>query len=469
MKQFIICSIAIFIFMGCRKIEIDGDPTGNNTGTQNGNTTEGTILSGKINADKTLKAGTTYKLRSMVYLVDGATLTIEAGARIEGEKATRGALIVTRGCKLVANGTKEKPIVFTSDQSTPASGDWGGIVLLGRAKTNNSFNGVAGIGEIEGGVNDGSGNGLYGGADDADNSGSLKYVRIEYAGYAFLPDKELNSLTMGSVGNGTTIDYVQVSYALDDAFEWFGGSVNCSHLITYKTLDDDFDTDNGYRGNVQFGIALRDSSRADISKSETFESDNDANGSTLTPQTAPVFSNITAIGPKATTGNTGSSLYLAGAQLRRNTSTSIFNSVIMGWPIGLLVDASKGTPVQNNITAGTLLVQNTTITGCASATKFADNATPTGWTNTQVSDWFSTASFNNSILADNSEAKIAAAFNYANPDFTLQAGSPLLGSAAFSHAKVSGSWFQKVTFRGAAGTAGTPEGDWWKGWTSFVN
>ena len=455
--------LGILITAGCRKIEVDGNGKGD------GNTTSGetNVLSGKINADKTLKEGTTYKLRGIVYVVDGATLTIEAGTRIEGEKSTRGALIVTRGTKLMANGTKEKPIVFTSDSSTPSAGDWGGIVMLGRAKTNNSFNGAAGIGEIEGGVNNADGLGLYGGADDADNSGSLQYVRIEYAGYAFLPDKELNSLTLGAVGSGTTIDYVQVSYALDDAFEWFGGTVNCSHLIAYKTLDDDFDSDNGYRGNVQFGIVLRDSSRADISKVEAFESDNDANGSDLRPQTAPVFSNITAIGPREKINNTGNSLYNAAAQLRRNTSLSVFNSVIMGWPAGLLIDASKGVPVHGNITAGKLVIQNTTIAGCAAPTKFADNTgVATGWTNTDVSNWFGAAAHHNEILAENAEVKLADAFNYANPDFTPLAGSPLLNSASFAHAKVA-SGFTPVTFRGAVGAAGTPEGDWWKGWTSF--
>ena len=455
--------LGILITAGCRKIEVDGNGKGD------GNTTSGepNVLSGKINADKTLKEGTTYKLRGIVYVVDGATLTIEAGTRIEGEKSTRGALIVTRGTKLMAKGTKEKPIVFTSDASTPSAGDWGGIVMLGRAKTNNSFNGAAGIGEIEGGVNNADGLGLYGGADDADNSGSLQYVRIEYAGYAFLPDKELNSLTLGAVGSGTTIDYVQVSYALDDAFEWFGGTVNCSHLIAYKTLDDDFDSDNGYRGNVQFGIVLRDSSRADISKVEAFESDNDANGSDLRPQTAPVFSNITAIGPREKINNTGNSLYNAAAQLRRNTSLSVFNSVIMGWPAGLLIDASKGTPVHGNITAGKLVIQNTTIAGCAAPTKFADNTgVATGWTNTDVSNWFGAAAHHNEILAENAEVKLADAFNYANPDFTPLAGSPLLNSASFAHAKVA-SGFTPVTFRGAVGAAGTPEGDWWKGWTSF--
>ena len=150
--------LATVIATGCRKIEVDGDD--NNSG--GGNTPgENLVLSGKISTDRTLRTGNTYKLRGIVYLTDGATLTIEAGTRIEGEKATRGALIVTRGTRLVANGTKDKPIVFTSDASTASSGDWGGIVMLGRARTNNSFNGTAGVGEIEGGVNNGDGYGLY--------------------------------------------------------------------------------------------------------------------------------------------------------------------------------------------------------------------------------------------------------------------------------------------------------------------
>ncbi|HRP58626.1 MAG TPA: hypothetical protein PLH26_21430, partial [Agriterribacter sp.] len=128
--------VGILITAGCRKIEVDGSIKGD--GGDGGTPGENTILSGKISTDRTLKEGTTYKLRGIVYVVDGATLTVEAGTRIEGEKSTRGALIITRGTKLIANGTKEKPIVFTSDAATPSSGDWGGIVMLGRAKTNSS-------------------------------------------------------------------------------------------------------------------------------------------------------------------------------------------------------------------------------------------------------------------------------------------------------------------------------------------
>ena len=466
MKQAIVFGVVlVLVISGCRKIEIDG----NETGSGGNNETENPVLAGRISSDLTLKAANVYKLRGVVYLVDGATLTIEAGTRIEGEKSTRGALIITRGTRIIANGTKEKPIVFTSDASAPAAGDWGGIVLLGRATTNSVFNNVAGVGEIEGGVNNGEGLGLYGGADDNDNSGSLKYVRIEYAGYAFLPDKELNSLTVAGVGKGTIIDYVQVSYALDDAFEFFGGTVNASHLIAYKTLDDDFDTDNGYRGKVQFGIVLRDSTTADKSKVEAFESDNDANGSTLTPQTAAVFSNITAIGPRASTANAGAANYLAGAQIRRNSGISIFNSLFAGWPTGILIDASKGESTDKNIKSGLLNIQNTVIAGTAKPLDYAVSSTsPTGWTRDSVTNWFLTPAFGNNIYNTNEEINLRSPFSYSAPDVTPQAGSPLLGGAAFTNAKLNDPFFKKtVQFRGAVGAAGTEDGDWWKGWTLF--
>ena len=284
MKRIALLALATAtIISGCRKIEVDDNGSGNNNGG-GGGTTENLILSGKINTDRTLKNGNTYKLRGIVYVVDGAKLTIEPGVIIQGEKSSRGTLVITRGTQLLAAGTLDKPIIFTSDAATPTMGDWGGIVLLGRAKTNASYNGTAGLGEIEGGVNNSEGLGLYGGADDNDNSGILKYVRIEYPGYAYLPDKELNGLTMGAVGKGTTIDYVQVSNAADDSYEWFGGSVDCKHLIAYKGLDDDWDMDNGFSGRIQFGISMRDSMVADVSQSNGFEIDNDAGGSSLLPK-----------------------------------------------------------------------------------------------------------------------------------------------------------------------------------------
>lgn len=467
MKQlFVFGSLICLLSVSCRKIQEDVYVIGGTGGTDSAK--ENTILEGKISTDRTLKANYVYTIKGIAYVTNGAKLTVQPGTVVHGETSSKGALVITKGSRIIADGTKDKPIIFTSDASTPKRGDWGGIVICGNAPTNSSFNGVQGVGQVEGGVNNGEGLGLYGGTTPTDNSGTLRYVRIEYAGYAYLPDNELNGLTLAGVGSGTIVDYVEIFKANDDAIECFGGNVNLRHTIFVSTLDDDFDTDNGYSGTVQFGIVLRDSSIADISKSEGWESDNDANGSTLLPQTMAVYSNITSIGPKATLSNTGNSLYLCGAQIRRNSSISIFNSVIMGWPTGLLIDASKGAPTDNNIRANTLFVQNTVIAGCTKPTDYSASSTPTGWTATDVNSWFTTAAYGNSILGTVDEVKLAAAFNYANPDFTPQAGSPLLTGASFANAKLSAAaGFTPTTYRGAVGAAGTPDGDWWKGWSKI--
>jgi hypothetical protein len=457
-KLLTLTAIIGLLSSGCRKIEMDGGTTvvTPTTGMEN------TILEGRITENRTLKAGNTYKLRGLVYVTNGAVLTIEPGTKIVGETGQRGGLIITRNAKISADGTIDKPIVFTSESATPQRGDWAGVVILGNAPVNASFNGVQGVGEIEGGINNSDGLGLYGGTNPADNSGILRYVRIEYAGYAFLPDKEINGLTFGGVGNQTVVDYVQVSYANDDSFEWFGGTVNCKHLISFRTLDDDFDTDNGFSGKVQFGIVLRDSSVADISKSEAFESDNDANGSSLTPQTSAVFSNITALGPKATLANTGNNLFVWGAQIRRNSSISIFNSLIMGWPTGLYIDATKGTPTDNNI-PGSLFVQNTIIAGSPTAVLYGASTTaPTGATTASIKTWFNTAAYGNSVLTNNTDVGLTAPFNYTAPDFNPAAGSPAAAGGIFTHAKLNG--LTNVNYKGACAVGDT----WWKNWTKFM-
>jgi len=465
MKQFLILLSAAALFAtGCRKIEVDGGSTTViNPPSGAGQTI---VLEGKISSDTVLRATNTYILKGLVYMVNNASMTIEAGTVIKGDIITVGGLVITRGAKIMARGSVDKPIVFTSNSSsTPRSGDWAGIVLLGKAPANSSFNGMAGVGEIEGGINDADGNGLYGGTNAADNSGVLSYVRIEYAGYAFLPDKEINSLTMGGVGNGTTIDHIQVSYAKDDAYEWFGGTVNCSYLIAYKTQDDDFDTDNGFSGKVQFGLVVRDSLIADISKSEAFESDNDANGSTTAPITHAIFSNITAIGPMATLNNTGSSLFLAAAQIRRNSKTSIYNSVFLGWPVGILIDASKGTPTDLHINDSTLRIRNCIIAGCPVPVSYAASTTsPTGATLSSIQDWFINPYFGNSILPTVDEAKFINPFNYSSPDFGPFGTSPAVSGASFSDPGLEG--LSVVTFRGAIAPAG-PDAVWHKGWTKF--
>lgn len=464
-KLFIAATFIGLIFTGCRKIEVDGT-TIISGGGGGGTTTENTILEGRIVENRTLKAQYTYKLRGLVYVTNGAVLTIEPGTKIVGETGKNGGLIICRSAKIVADGTAAKPIVFTSEAASPVPGDWAGLVLLGNAPTNASFNGQAGIGEIEGGINNSDGLGLYGlgaSSNPADNSGILRYVRIEYAGYAFLPDKEINGLTMGGVGNQTIIDYVQVYRANDDSFEWFGGTVNCKHLIAYKGLDDDWDVDNGFSGKIQFGISMRDSAVADISRSNGFEVDNDASGSTTAPQTSAVFSNMTVIGPRATLSNIGNSNFGRGMHLRRNSSISIFNSIIMGWPVGLLVDAAAGRPTDLNLTSGTMVLANNIL--ASNNTQFtytASTSAPTGWTTTDLTNYFNLPANANNVLATNNDVALTAPFKYDNTvDFNPAAASPALTGAAFTNSKLLG--LTAVNYRGA-----TAAGDgWWKGWTKF--
>jgi hypothetical protein len=284
-------------------------------------------LSGVITTNTTLNSENKYLLKGNVYVANGAELTIEAGTIIFGDNATKGALIIERGAKIHATGTSIKPIVFTSSKpkGSRAVGDWGGVIILGKAQNNQSANqNIEGVST--------SSRGQYGGTEDDDNSGEFQFVRIEFAGIAFTPDNEINGLTLGSVGSGTQIDHVQVSFCGDDAFEWFGGTVNAKYLVSYSTVDDDFDTDFGYRGKVQYAAAFRNPNMADVSGSNGFESDNDGSGTAATPKTAAIFSNVTWYGPYvfAPAEESTSNNNRAAAQIRRNSDLQIYNSVFVG-------------------------------------------------------------------------------------------------------------------------------------------
>lgn len=321
-------------------------------------------VASNITANTTWSTGQVVLLSGQIFVKNNAVLTIQPGVIIRGDKSVTGAgLFITRGAKIIAQGTVNQPIVFTSDQAPGQRniGDWGGVVIFGKASTNdpggeNYIEGLAPSPDTQ-----------YGGGsnpNDDDSSGILKYVRIEFAGYAYQPNKEINGLTFGGVGRKTVIDYVQVSFANDDSFEWFGGTVNCKHLVSYRNLDDDFDTDNGFRGNVQFCLAVRDPQLADnpsVSTSEGFESDNDPTGSTSTPKTAGIFSNVTIIGPyRGNTSNTIASGFRRGARLRRNTELKIFNSIFMDHPRGVMID---GSACENNANNGLLKFKHNIVAG----------------------------------------------------------------------------------------------------------
>jgi len=447
-------------------------------------------LSGRITSDVKLYAKDINFLSGIVYITNGATLTIEPGAKIQALYSGNGAtLVITRGAKIIASGTVEKPIVFTSSAATPYSGDWGGIVICGKAPINTSFNATLGLYQVEGGVDNINGDGLAGSGDgisptanSADNSGILQYVRIEYAGYAYQPDIELNSLGLYAVGSGTTIDHVQVKYGKDDSFSFIGGSVNARYLISYKTQDEDFDFVNGYNGKIQFAIALRDNNVADISRSNGIESFNNSSGTSATPITAPILSNFTIIGPKQNSSSTYNSLYYSGLHLRRNTSLSIFNSIVLGWPRGIFIDASQGTPTDLNITNNLMKIQNVTIGSNVDNVKYAVSGTSsTGASDASILSWFSTSSYKNVIVTDAIDAGLVGPY-LLTPDFkpsqnTYNSGTfnGSLGSinefnfnsnGSFSDAFLQDAFFNRVNYRGAASLSGS-ESNWWVNWTTW--
>ncbi len=422
--------------------------------------TTNTVVDGAtpITANTRWTADKRYLLKGFVRVKSGATLTIDAGTVILGDKATTGTLVIERGAKINAEGTVTKPIVFTSAQAKGSRtyGDWGGIVILGNAPTNKPTTTI-----IEG-VPDAP----YGGTDANDNSGILKYVRIEYCGVAITPNNEINGLTLGGVGAGTKIEYVQVTQSGDDSFEWFGGNVNAKYLIAHKGFDDDFDTDYGFSGNVQFGLVIRDPQIADQSNSNGFESDNDNTANTPEPRTAANFSNITLIGALDRGVASVNTQYGRAAHLRRNTRQAIFNSILTGYPVGIHVD---GTNTQADAVAGLLTVENTTLAangrnlGTFSLTA-GSTASPTlGDAPQTIIDWFNVAAKNNKTAANLSEIGISS-INMASPMTSLMpaANSPLLNSGAFTNARLQSTAFEKVTFRGAFGT-----NDWTKTWTNF--
>ena len=275
----------------------------------------------------------------------------------------------------------------------------------------------------------------FGGNFDNDNSGILRYVRVEFAGIALEPNKEVNGITFGSVGSGTVVDYVQVTLSGDDSFEWFGGTVNCKHLIAYRGLDDDFDCDFGYRGKVQFALSIRDKDLYDApGDSNSFECDNDAAGSTAQPKTRPVFSNVTLVGAKGngTTALPAGEKFEKAFRLRRNSAVSVLNSLVTGWEKGISIE---GAPVVANLNGDTMVFVNNILTN------FAQPAWTTNNTNTVLNSGGSTTSWYNSWFGvdGNDSTQTLAQVNWVNlftalgvtPDARLAAGSSAATGATF--------------------------------------
>jgi hypothetical protein len=408
-------------------------------------------VTGNITTSVTWTADKIYVLSGIIRVADGATLTIEPGTVIKGGKApdqsNATCLVIDRGGKINAIGTKEKPIIFTSNEKPGDRdyGDWGGLVIFGKAPVNKTNP------QYEGGVIPGT----YGGDVANDNSGTLKYVRIEFAGYPFEQDRELNSLTLCGVGSGTTIEYVQTSYNNDDAFEWFGGTVNAKYLVAYRTNDDDFDVDLGYSGRVQFGVSLADPNVADVSTKNGFEVDNDAGGSNDNPKTSAVFSNMTVIGAFKDTSDVRDNLHGRGAHIRRNNEISIFNSIIMGWREGIRMD---GTNTFANFSNNVGFLQNIIMAGHKRNFNGAGGVSASDFQN-----FFDSTGNNNRKYFLNSQVNLKNPFNFSAPDFRPASGSPALTGASFANAKLAGGFFTTTTYVGAFSENDT----WMDTWTEF--
>ncbi|PQA58355.1 IPT/TIG domain-containing protein [Siphonobacter curvatus] len=427
-------------------------------------------VSNEIAASTTWEASKVYVIKGFVYVRSGATLTIQPGTIIKGGLPAQdpsgqqrgGTLIVQPGAKLMAIGTASQPIVFTSSKAAGSRnyGDWGGVVLIGKAPINRP-----GATNFEGGISGTTG--TY--SDAADNSGTLKYVRIEFGGIALSnrDNSEINGLTMYGVGNGTTIENVQVSYSGDDSFEWFGGTVNAKYLVAFRGFDDDWDTDWGYSGKVQFALSLRDPNVADQSTSNGFESDNfdpgtPANGANDgLPLTGAVFANVSNFvfqgAPSSATTSNGSGAFGRGMHLRRNTSISVFNSLLVGYPEGLRLD---GTTTLANATSNGMQLRGIVLANMTTPVNGAG-----GVTADQATAFFNTTEYANQIVTLASLGTLglnANNFNLASPAFTVGSSSPLLSGAVWT-GKGADSFFQKVNYRGAFNATD----NWTAGWTNF--
>ena len=389
------------------------------------------ILTGMITSDRRLTSDKYYLLSGAVFVQDGATLTIEPGTTLFGEGATNGALIVAQGGKLIANGRADRPIVFTSDalEGQRDRGQWGGLIINGRAPVNT------------GAVAQGEGDtGSYGGSDPADNSGILRYVRVEFAGIEFSPDNELNGIAFQGVGSGTTVEYVQVHYNQDDGIEFFGGTVNAKYLYCTGIRDDSFDWTEGWTGKGQFWVAQQRGDDAD----QGFESDNSGDNNDLTPRANPTIYNVTLVG--APDGPESD----IGLLLREGTAGTLRNFIVMGFnEVGLDVDHAS---TFNQANSGALSVQNTIFFNNVGGHYSGDDD---GF---DEAAWATMPAFNNAEV----DPMLMAPYSTSTPDFTPESNSPAVNGTVPVASPPDDGFFTSVNFIGGV----DPLRNWLAGWTT---
>jgi len=400
------------------------------------------VVTGSVSGTENWTSNFYYVLRGAVFVEDGATLNIAAGTRVIGESGSVGTLIVKRGGRLNAIGTRTAPIVFTSDQpvGSRGRGDWGGIILNGRAPVN--IEGGEGVGEADTGV--------YGGNQPDDTSGTMRYVRVEFAGVEFSPDNELNGIAFQGVGRGGSYEFIQVHMNRDDALEWFGGTADIKYAVASNAADDSFDWTFGWSGRAQFvAITLRGDDG-----DNGIEADNNEFNNNLLPRSNPQIYNITLCGdPDRNEGGESP----RAANLRRGTAFTIRNFLITGFK-------TVGFQIETSNTATTSQVDNgTTQMGAGVAWGMPTNM------HASVTTYMNSGRFPNITAAATTDAQVgisaAGCSSHDNPNFQPSGVATLAGGQLAPIQPPNDGFFEAVTFIGAVAPA--PADNWMAGWTSF--
>jgi hypothetical protein len=397
------------------------------------------VVTGEINSTVNWTSNYYYVLRGAVFVNDGATLNIAAGTRVIGEAGSVGTLVVLRGGRLNAIGTRTAPIVFTSDQAAGnrARGDWGGLILNGRAPVN-----------LEGGEGAGEGDtGVYGGTNPNDSSGTMRYVRVEFAGVEFSPDNELNGIAFQGVGRGGSYEYIQVHMNRDDALEWFGGTADIKYAVASNAADDSFDWTFGWSGRAQFVAITQRGDDAD----NGIEADNNEFNNNLLPRSNPQIYNITLCGdPDRVEGPEGP----RGANFRRGTAFTLRNFLVTGFKtVGFQIsDTSTSAQVDNG----------TSQMGAGVAWGMPTNM------HASVVPFITSGRFP-SVRLGVTDAEVGISTvgcsTHENPNFQPSGVATLAGGQLAPLQPPNDGFFEAVTFIGAVPPA--PADNWMTGWTSF--
>ncbi len=403
-------------------------------------------VTGEITGTDTWVNTNYYVLRGAVFVRDGGTLNIQAGTQIIGESGSVGTLIVSQGGRLNAIGTRAQPIVFTSDQPVGqrGRGDWGGIIINGRAPINFGSGSAAGEGDT----------GVYGGTNPNDNSGVLSYVRVEFSGVEFSPDNELNGIAFQGVGRATQVDHVQAHMSRDDALEWFGGTVDGKYIVASNAADDAIDWTFGWSGRLQYATVVQRGDDGD----NGIEADNNEFNNNASPRSHPQIYNLTMCGDPDTSEGGES---VRAANIRRGTAFTIRNFLITGFK-------TTGFQIETTNTATTGQVDNGTSQMGAGVAWNIRNAT-TGVAgaamHASVMTYINSGRFPNVRVNVEPGVSTTACSNHDNPNLQPSSVATLAGGQLAPIQPPNDGFFDAVTFIGAIAPA--PADNWMTGWTAF--